>query len=181
MTDWGTVLLLILNALFSLAMLSLVLWPVFVGVREISKAIRSVGRKPTRFVLTNDGATIWSADSQRAMSEAVPVGDKRLRISVLLACAMEAAFIVFLTVFLFQHADPGGDGMEMVGVGFAFMLIFLPFTLPAFILHDTDVGLCSLLDSLHSQQSRISLFGSKQLVSWGFLSLSQAGGSDPNC
>ena len=134
MTDWGTVLLLIPNALFSLAMLSLVLWPVFVGVREISKAIRSVGRKPTRFVLTNDGATIWSADSQRAMSEAVPVGDKRLRISVLLACAMEAAFIVFLTVFLFQHADPGGDGMEMVGVGFAFMLIFLPFTLPAFIL-----------------------------------------------
>jgi hypothetical protein len=109
MTDWGTVLLLIPNALFSLAMLSLVLWPVFVGVREISKAIRSVGRKPTRFVLTNDGATIWSADSQRAMSEAVPVGDKRLRISVLLACAMEAAFIVFLTVFLFQHADPRGD------------------------------------------------------------------------
>ena len=35
---------------------------------------------------------------------------------------------------LFQHADPHGDGMEMVGVGFAFMLIFLPFTLPAFIL-----------------------------------------------
>ena len=134
MTGWGTVLLLIPNALFSLAMLSLVLWPVFVGVREISKAIRSVGRKPTRFVLTNDGATIWSADSQRAMSEAVPVGDKRLRISVLLACAMEAAFIVFLTVFLFQHADPRGDGMEMVGVGFAFMLIFLPFTMPSFIL-----------------------------------------------
>jgi hypothetical protein len=46
---------------------------------------------------------------------------------------MEAAFIVFLTVFLFQHADPRGDGMEMVGVGFAFMLIFLPFTMPAFI------------------------------------------------
>jgi hypothetical protein len=47
---------------------------------------------------------------------------------------MEAAFIVFLTVFLFQHADPRGDGMEMVGVGFAFMLIFLPFTMPSFIL-----------------------------------------------
>jgi hypothetical protein len=32
------------------------------------------------------------------------MGDKRLRLSVLLACGMEAAFIVFLTVFLFQHA-----------------------------------------------------------------------------
>jgi hypothetical protein len=62
--------------------------------------------------------------------------DSRLttsRVSVLLACANEAAFIVFLTWFLFQHADPRGDGMEMAGVGFAFMLIFLPFTLPAFI------------------------------------------------
>ena len=62
------------------------------------------------------------------------MGDERLRLSVLLVCGIEAAFIVFLTVFLFQHADPHGDGMEMVGVGFAFMLIFLPFTLPAFIL-----------------------------------------------
>jgi hypothetical protein len=41
---------------------------------------------------------------------------------------------LFLTVFLFQHADPHGDGMEMAGVAFAFMLIFLPFTLPAFVL-----------------------------------------------
>src|SRR5262245_60581856 len=58
--------------------------------------------------------------------------DSRLttsRVSVLLACANEAAFIVFLTWFLFQHADRRGDGMEMAGVGFAFMLIFLPFTL----------------------------------------------------
>jgi hypothetical protein len=68
------------------------------------------------------------------MLRSLSVGDKRLRLSVLFACAMEAAFIVFLTVFLFQHADPRGDGMEMVGVGFAFMLIFLPFTLPALIL-----------------------------------------------
>jgi hypothetical protein len=134
MTDWGTVLLLIQNALFFLAMCSLVLWPMFVGVLEIFKAIRTVGKKPTRFILTNDGATIWSADSRRAMSQTVPVGDKRLRLTVLVVCAMEAAFIVFLTVFLFQHANPRGDGMEMVGVGFAFMLIFLPFTLPAFIL-----------------------------------------------
>jgi hypothetical protein len=44
--------------------------------------------------------------------------DSRLttsRVSVLLACANEAAFIVFLTWFLFQHADPRGDGMEMAG------------------------------------------------------------------
>jgi hypothetical protein len=47
---------------------------------------------------------------------------------------MEAAFIVFLTVFLFQHADPRGDVMEMVGVGFAFMLIFLPVQAACFIL-----------------------------------------------
>jgi len=60
------------------------------------------------------------------------VGDERLRLSVLLTCAIEAAFIVFLTVFLFQHSNPHGDGMEMAGVGFAFMLIFLPFTSPAF-------------------------------------------------
>jgi hypothetical protein len=39
-----------------------------------------------------------------------------------------------LTGFLFKHADPRGDGMEMVGAGAAFMLVFLPFTLPALIL-----------------------------------------------
>jgi hypothetical protein len=53
---------------------------------------------------------------------------------VLFACGVEAAFIAFIAVFLFKHADPLGDGMEMVFVGFAFMLIFLPFTLPALIL-----------------------------------------------
>src|SRR5262245_61388200 len=91
--------------------------------------------------------------------------DSRLttsRVSVLLACANKAAFIVFLTWFLFQHADPRGDGMEMAGVGFAFMLIFLPFTLPAFISHATEVGLCLPPDSPHRQQSRISVFGSKR-------------------
>jgi hypothetical protein len=40
----------------------------------------------------------------------------------------------FLTVFLFNHSDPKGDGMEMVAVGATFMLIFLPLSLPAFIL-----------------------------------------------
>lgn len=53
---------------------------------------------------------------------------------MLFACGVEAAFIAFIAVFLFKHADPLGDGMEMVFVGFAFMLIFLPFTLPALIL-----------------------------------------------
>ena len=135
MTDLGTLLPLIGTALFSLAMLSLVLWPVLVALLEISKAIRSVvpaNKELTSFVLTNTGETIWFAASRNAVSKSPSM--ERLRFSVLLACGMEAAFIVFLTVFLFQHADPRGDGMEMVGVGFAFMLIFLPFTLPAFVL-----------------------------------------------
>lgn len=61
-------------------------------------------------------------------------GDKKLRLSVLLATGLETAFLVFLTVFLFRHANPMGDGMEMVGAGAAFMFIFLPFTLQALIL-----------------------------------------------
>jgi hypothetical protein len=134
MTDWGTVLLLIQNALLSLAICSLVLWPILVGILEIFKAVRTVGRGPTRFILTSEGSTIWLQDARNERSGSESLGDKRLRLSVLFACAMEAAFIVFLTVFLFQHSNPRGDGMEMVGVGFAFMLIFLPFTLPAFIL-----------------------------------------------
>jgi hypothetical protein len=84
-------------------------------------------------VISNSSATIWTTSSRRAKSTSLSVGDERLRLSVLRACAIEAAFIVFLTVFLFQHADPRGGGMEMVGIGFAFMLIFLPLTLPAFI------------------------------------------------
>ena len=61
-------------------------------------------------------------------------GDRRLRASVLLAVGAQSLFLVFLTVFPFNHADPKGDGMEMVGVGAAFMFIFLPLSLPAFIL-----------------------------------------------
>jgi threonine/homoserine/homoserine lactone efflux protein len=68
------------------------------------------------------------------MQKALSVGDRRLRLSVLLTCALEAAFIVFFFAFLLKHSNPHGDGMEMVAVGFAFMLIFLPFTLPALIL-----------------------------------------------
>jgi hypothetical protein len=134
MTDWGTRLLLIQNTLIFLAICGLVLWPLLVGVREIFKAVRIVGTGPSRFILTNEGATIWLTATPAPASAAASLGTRRLRLSVLLVCAAEAAFIVFLTVFLFQHADPHGDGMEMVGVGFAVMLIFLPLTLPAFIL-----------------------------------------------
>jgi hypothetical protein len=135
MPAWETFLLLLPTVVFSLAAVALVLWPVFVAVLEISKAIRSPVTQPIRFIISNSGATIWSTSSRRAKSTSLSVGDERLRLSVLLACGIEAAFIVFLAVFLFRHADPHGDGMEMAGVGFAFMLIFLPFTLPAFILN----------------------------------------------
>jgi hypothetical protein len=68
------------------------------------------------------------------MPKLLSIGDRRLRLSVLLVCWAELGFILFLTVFLFKHSNPLGDGMEMAYVGFAFMLIFLPFTLPALIL-----------------------------------------------
>ena len=68
------------------------------------------------------------------MSEPPTLGERLLRASVLFAVSAEIGFIVFLTGFLFMHADPRGDGMEMVGAGVAFMLVFLPFTLPALIL-----------------------------------------------
>jgi hypothetical protein len=68
------------------------------------------------------------------MRSEATIGDRRLRTSVLFAVAAESLFLVFLTVFLFNHADPKGDGMEMVASGAAFMLIFLPLSLPAFLL-----------------------------------------------
>src|SRR4029450_6389987 len=61
-------------------------------------------------------------------------GSRRLRASILFAIYAEIAFVVFLGVFLWRHANPKGDGMEVVGLSAAFMLIFLPFTLPAWIL-----------------------------------------------
>jgi hypothetical protein len=61
-------------------------------------------------------------------------GSRRLRASVLFAVYAEIAFLVFLGVFLWRHANPKGDGMEMAGLSAAFMLIFLPLTLPAWIL-----------------------------------------------
>jgi len=134
MPNWETFLLLLPSVVFSLAAVALVLWPVFVAVLEISKAICSPVKQPKSFIISNKGATIWSTSPRWAKSTSLSVGDERLRLSVLLICAMEAAFIVFLTVFLFRHSNPRGDGMEMVGVGFVFMLIFLPLTMPAFIL-----------------------------------------------
>jgi hypothetical protein len=61
-------------------------------------------------------------------------GNRRLRAGALFATAAEIAFLVFLTVFIMNHADPKGDGMEMVAVRAAVMFIFLPFTLPALVL-----------------------------------------------
>ena|SRR3990172_409314 len=68
------------------------------------------------------------------MSQQALRGDRALRTSVLFAVAVQSLFLGFLTVFLFNHANPMGDGMEMVGAGAAFMFIFLPLSLPAFIL-----------------------------------------------
>ena len=78
--------------------------------------------KPASFILTRSGATIWLTKSERA-GKPLSLGDKSLRLSVLFACGLEIAFIAFLAVFLLKHADPRGDGMEMVFVGFAFTLI----------------------------------------------------------
>jgi len=66
--------------------------------------------------------------------KALSLDDKRLKASVLFAVAVESLFTLFLTVFLFNHADPKGDGMEMVASSAAFMLIFLPLSLPAYLL-----------------------------------------------
>jgi hypothetical protein len=68
------------------------------------------------------------------LSRSLTPDDRRLRASVLFAVAAESLFIVFLTVFLANHADPKGDGMEMVAVGAATIFIFFPLSLPAFAL-----------------------------------------------
>jgi hypothetical protein len=68
------------------------------------------------------------------LSPSLSPDDRRLRASVLFAVAAESLFIVFLTVFLANHADPKGDGMEMVAGGAAMMFIFFPLSLPAYAL-----------------------------------------------
>jgi hypothetical protein len=79
-------------------------------------------------------------------------GDRRLRSSVLFAVTAHCLFLIFLTVFLFNHANPKGDGMEMVAVGAAFMFIFLPLSLPAFVLAKDNRALiiAAILASLAS-------------------------------
>ena len=64
-------------------------------------------------------------------------GDRHLRTSVLFVVGVHILFLVSFTVFLFKHADPMGDGMEMVGSSIALMFIFLPFSLPAYLLAKT--------------------------------------------
>jgi hypothetical protein len=132
MPDWETFLLLQTSVLLPLDGRTCALADVRRCDRNL-ESNRSPVTQPSSFVISNSRATIWSTSSRRAKSTSLSVGDERLRLSVLFVCAIEAAFIVFLTVFLFQHADPRGDGMEMVGIDFAFVLIFLPPTLPAFI------------------------------------------------
>ena len=90
------------------------------------------------------------------MTQPLSLSDKRLRASVLIAVAVEFAFIVFLTIFLFKHADPKGDGMESVGASAAFMLIFLPFSLPLSSSPRTDGFSCLRLFSRESPPSSIS-------------------------
>ena len=68
------------------------------------------------------------------MDRSLSADDRRLRTSVLFAIAVHSLFLVFFTVFLFNHADPMGDGMEMVGSSIAFMFIFLPFSVLAYLL-----------------------------------------------
>ena len=63
-----------------------------------------------------------------------PAPNAALRIVLLLLTAAQMIFIVFLTVFIIDHMNPQGDGMEFVAVSTAIMLLEIPFTIPAFIL-----------------------------------------------
>jgi hypothetical protein len=71
---------------------------------------------------------------QMTAARDVSPGDKHLQAAILFVVAIESLFLVFLTVFLINHANPKGDGMEMVAVGAAFTLIFVPVSLPAYLL-----------------------------------------------
>lgn len=64
----------------------------------------------------------------------MPAPNAGLRIFLLLLTAAQMMFIVFLTVFIIRHMNPQGDGMELVAVSAAIMLLEIPFTIPAFIL-----------------------------------------------
>ena len=63
-----------------------------------------------------------------------PAPNATFRIVLLLLTTAQMMFIVFLTVFIIDHMNPQGDGMEFVAVSAAIMLLEIPFTIPAFIL-----------------------------------------------
>ena len=86
---------------------------------------------------------------------------------MLFAVAVESLFILFLTVFLFNHADPKGDGMEMVASSAAFMLIFLPLSLPAYLSPEGRFLILAAL-SQASPLSSISSYGSRSSTSLAF-------------
>ena len=93
------------------------------------------------------------------------LGDKQLQAAILFVVAIESLFLVFLTVFLINHANPKGDGMEMVAVGAAFTLIFVPVSLPAYLLAKN--GRFLIVAALLAGLSAILFFcsGSRSLTS----------------
>jgi hypothetical protein len=64
----------------------------------------------------------------------MPAAGSALRTLLLVLTVAQMMFIVFLTVFIINHMNPQGDGMEFVAVSAAIMLLEIPFTIPAFIL-----------------------------------------------
>ena len=94
--------------------------------RKLMSLSRKRAIQLTSFILTDRGETIWlrntpGSDPRKAIHRVLSVSDQRLRLSILFACGVEVAVIAFLFVFLLNHANPLGDGMEMVFVGFAFI------------------------------------------------------------
>ena len=94
------------------------------------------------------------------MSRPLSRDDKRLRTSVLFAVAVHSLFILFFTVFLFQHANPMGDGMEMVGSSIAFIvaavltppdpLSQISLALPTIALYELSIYAVKLAEKRHA-------------------------------
>lgn len=143
MSDFPTVLSLIGSVVFLLGALALVFWPLTAAILALVKAagLGLSAREARSFVLTDEGKTIWFEEEAVTSTSPSALRDDGLRLSVLFACGVEAAVVLVLTVFVFRHANPKGDGMEMALAGFAFMLIFVPLTLPAFLLARQGRGL----------------------------------------
>ena len=91
-------------------------------------------QRASKIALCSRGDYGFFGDRRGGVLVELSQGDSRLRASVLFAAAVHCLFLIFLTAFLFNHANPKGDGMEMVAVGAAFMFIFLPLSLPSFVL-----------------------------------------------